>query len=65
MSEVREELGLKPGDHVYTDHGWHGIVVDLAYRRSRWWVYFTADEDETLNYIAEFTEVHRVGPETV
>jgi len=67
VTPIREELGLQPGDHVYTDHGWHGIVIDLAYRAGRWWVNFTADEDEdeTLNYCAELREVHRVGPMTV
>ena len=63
MEPVREELGLQPGDRVYTDHGAHGLVVDLAFRAGRWWVHLVTD-DTGLPLFARLEEVHRVGPET-
>jgi hypothetical protein len=63
MAEVPFREGLQPGDHVYTDYGVHGLIVDLAFRAGRWWVELVTD-DTGVHHVARLEEVHRVGPET-
>ncbi len=59
MTEVREELGIQVGDHVETDHGLHGLVIDKRWRAGKWYIVFVAPEDH-IHHMVDFREVHRV-----